>query len=65
MERDLLTFLFVKKIELRSKTTMKVIENIALKNELNYQAFECDSINQTIGQSGIIKAPIGEIKKII
>ena len=44
---------------------MKVIENIALKNELNYQAFECDSINQTIGQSGIIKAPIEEIKKII
>ncbi len=54
-----------KVIELRSKTTMKVIENIALKNELNYQAFECESINQTIGQSGIIKAPIEEIKKII
>jgi len=52
-------------IELKSLQTMKVIENIAHNNKLDYCVIKCELENPAEGQSGAINVPVEEVIKII
>ncbi len=52
-------------VEIRTNTTNKIIESIALLNKLNFKGLEFDTINSKDKQNGVIKVSIDVIKKII
>jgi len=54
-----------KVIELKNTTDGKVIENLALNNDLIYKSINCEAVKFKIAQFGHINVPIESLKKII
>ena len=52
-------------IELRTNDTGKILENIGLKNELNYNALEYEPIMSSDNQNGLIEVDLKQIEKLI
>ena len=54
-----------KVIELKNTTDGKVIENLALNNNLIYKSINCEAVKFKVAQFGHINVPIESLKKII
>ena len=55
-----------KVIELRSSNAGRAIENVAKKNDLNYNSIVIEPSNSTFpNQQGHIQVPIGNLSKIL